>query len=123
MAECLLIAAPPCAVLRGLATERARRAVIALGRTRLRNAARGFVRACRPDVARADGPRRNLWVARRKGWLAEPELEEFNRLLMRLVLLLRHDAGTAAERRKCHEFSFALAPIVPQPRGAGRRMG
>jgi DNA-binding transcriptional ArsR family regulator len=109
----------PLSVRYDLGTERARRAVIALARTRLSSAARGFVRACRPDLATIEGPRRNLWVARWKGWLSDPELEEANRHLSRLIELLRHGAGRSSARRRCHEFTFALAPIVPQPPVAG----
>jgi Helix-turn-helix domain len=95
-----------------LNTPRKRQAVVALARIRLRSAARGFVRACRPDVAIVDGPRRNLWVTRWKGWLSEKELEEANRHLARLIHLLRHRAGTPSEKRKLHELTFALAPII-----------
>jgi DNA-binding transcriptional ArsR family regulator len=105
----------PLSVRYDLNTERARRAVITLARTRLRSAARGFVRACRPDAATVDGPRRNLWVARWKGWLSDRELEEANTHLTRLIDLLRHDAGSPGARRRAHEFTFAIAPIVPKP--------
>ncbi len=102
----------PLVVRYDLGSERARRAVIALARTRLRSAARGFVRACRPDVAKTHGRRRNLWVGRWKGWLSERELEQANKHLMELVRLLRHGAGAPRARRKLHEFTFASAPIV-----------
>jgi predicted transcriptional regulator len=105
----------PLSVRYDLSTERARRAVIALARTRLRSAARGFVRACHRDVATIDGPQRNLWVARWKGWLSDQELQEANKLLTQLINLLQHHAGASNARRRCHEFTFALAPIVPQP--------
>src|SRR5438067_1865500 len=59
----------PMVVRLNLGTERTRKAVIALARIRLRSAARGFVRACRPDVATVEGPKRNLWMTRWKGWL------------------------------------------------------
>jgi predicted transcriptional regulator len=98
-----------------LNTERSRRAVIALSRTRLRSASRGFARACRPDTGTVSGPRRNLWVARWKGWLSQQELKEANQLLWRLVKLLRPKPGGGGAERTCHEFTFVLAPIVPQP--------
>lgn len=105
----------PLSVRYDLTSERARQAVIRLARIRLRSAARGFVRACHPEIAAIEGPRRNLWVARWKGWLSDQELEEANRHLTRLIELLRHDAGRPAARRRCHEITFAIAPIVPQP--------
>lgn len=104
----------PLSVRYDLGTERARQAVIALARTRLRSASRGFVRACRPDAATVDGPRRNLWVARWKGWLSDRELEETNKHLNRLIALLRHDPGPSSARRRPHEFTFAIAPILPK---------
>lgn len=110
----------PLSVRYDLSTERARRAVIALGCTRLRSAARGFVRAAHPDVATVDGPRRNLWVARWKGWLSDRELEEANRHLARLITLLRSEAGSPSARRRPHEFTFAIAPILPKGRSRER---
>jgi len=104
----------PLSVSYDLSTERARRAVIALGRTRLRSAARGFERACRSGASTTEGPRRNLWVARWKGWLSNAELEEANAHLSRLIDLLQHDSGGPIEQRRLHEFTFALAPIVPK---------
>ncbi len=105
----------PLSVRYDLGSERARQAVIALARTRLRSAARGFVRACRPELAVVEGPRRNLWVARWKGWLSARELAEANRHLTRLIDLLHHDAGPPAAGRSPHEVTFAIAPMVPRP--------
>src|SRR3954465_11455539 len=61
-----------------LHSARSRRAVVRLGETRLRNAARGFRRACDPSVAVVSGPRRNVWVARWQGWLTNEDLERVN---------------------------------------------
>jgi predicted transcriptional regulator len=113
----------PMVVRFNLGTERTRKAVIALARIRLRSAARGFVRACRPDVATVEGPTRNLWVARWKGWLSNRELEEANTHLERLIELLRHRAGAVSAKRKLHEFTFALAPVVPAGRKPTSGMG
>ena len=115
----------PLSVRYDLSSERAKRAVIALARTRLRSAARGFVLACRPDVATVEGPRRNLWVARWKGWLSDRELEKVNGHLTKLVELLKHDAGPSRAGRRPHEVTFALAPIVPKapPTVSRRRRG
>ncbi len=99
----------PVLVRYDLSTLRARRAVIALGQTRLRAAARDFARACRPDVAVVEGARRNLWAAHWQGWLTDAELEQANAHLKALVGLLRHDPGPASARRKLHALAFALA--------------
>jgi predicted transcriptional regulator len=108
----------PMVVRLNLGTERTRKAVIALARIRLRSAARGFVRACRPDVATVEGPKRNLWMTRWKGWLSNREIEEANSHLGRLIELLRHRAGPVAANRKLHEFTFVLAPVVLAGRGS-----
>lgn len=108
----------PMVVRFDLGTRRTRKAVIALARIRLRSAARGFVRACRPDVATVEGPTRNLWVTRWKGWLSNRELEEANTHLARLIELLRHKAGPVSAKRKLHEFTFVLAPVVSPSRRA-----
>lgn len=105
----------PFSVRYDLDSEKTRRAILALGKTRLRSATRGFVRACDPTIAKIEGPRRNLWVTRIKGWLSDQELEEVNRHLRRLIDLMYQDAGRPGTARKCHELTFVLAPIVPQP--------
>src|SRR5262245_16864306 len=106
----------PFSVRYDLTTPGVRRAVIALAHIRLRSAARGFVRACDAKVATTHGTRRNLWVTHWKGWLSDRELEEVNTLLMRLVGLLSHEPGQR-RRRRAHELTFALAPVVPRASG------
>jgi hypothetical protein len=101
----------PLVVRYDLGTPRTRRAVVALARSRLRSAARGFERGCDPALAVTDGPRRNLWVAHWKGWLSEAELEEANALLSRLVTLFRYEAADSRAGRRPHELTFAVAPI------------
>jgi predicted transcriptional regulator len=110
----------PMIVRFNLSTERTRQAVVALARIRMRSAARGFVRACRPDLATVEGPNRNLWVTRWKGWLSNRELEEANTHLARLIELLRHRAGPVSAKRKLHEFTFVLAPVVLAGHGASK---
>ncbi|MGC2744052.1 MAG: helix-turn-helix domain-containing protein [Candidatus Angelobacter sp.] len=92
-------------------SEKQRRAVIALAQIRLRGALRGFVRGCRPEIAVTSGLRRNLWVARWKGWLSDSELEQANRYLHKILDLFRH-GGSRKSGRRPHEFTFALAPIL-----------
>ena len=93
-----------------LSTTRTRRAVIALGRTRLRSAARQFARACQREGAVVDGPARNLWAASRTGWLSERDLTEVNVLLRRLVDMLGRRAGSKTANRKLHELTFVVTP-------------
>jgi DNA-binding transcriptional ArsR family regulator len=101
----------PLIVRYDLSTPRMRGAVVALARSRLRSAARGFKRGCDPALAVTEGPRRNLWVAHWKGWLSEAELEEANTLLSRLVTLFRYEEADARTGRRPHELTFAVAPI------------
>jgi hypothetical protein len=86
--------------------------IISIARTRLRSAQRGFERACHEGEATTQGPRRNLWVARWKGWLSPEEIEKANTHLHALITLLQRDAGPSTKRRKLHELTFALAPVV-----------
>jgi len=105
----------PVVVRYDLGSARTRRAVVALARNRLNSAARGFVRACHPDVAVTEGPRRNLWVAHWKCWLSDAELEEANALFGKLVELFRLNGESGREGRRPHEITFALAPIPERP--------
>lgn len=107
----------PLSVRYDLSTARSRRAVIALARTRLRSAMRGFLRAARPELAVTEGPRRNLWVARWKGWLSPKELEAVNEHLSELIKLLRAEPGDPRFNRKAHELTFAIAPIIMKTKG------
>jgi DNA-binding transcriptional ArsR family regulator len=102
----------PLSVRFDLSTPGRRRAVLALARTRIRSAARGFERACRPEAATLEGPRRDLRVTHMKGWLAEEELEEANRLLERLIELVGATEPGAKQGRKSYELTFVLAPVV-----------
>ena len=95
-----------------LSTARTRRAVIALGRTRLRSASRAFARACQGDNAVVEGPARNLWASSRMGWLSERELKEVNVLLRRLVDMLGRGEGNESANRRLHEFTFVLTPVA-----------
>lgn len=99
----------PMSIRYSLDTQRQRRAVIALARTRLLNALSGFTRACRPELAITSGPQRNLWVARWKGWLSEAELRKTNHYLLKILDLFRH-GGAKKTGRQPHQFTFALAP-------------
>src|SRR4051794_23415844 len=50
----------------------------------LRIAGRDFARALADPEAIVDGPMRELWAARNKGWVGRAELAEINRLLLRV---------------------------------------
>jgi biotin operon repressor len=102
----------PTFVEHDLSNPRSTELIMTIARTRLREAQRGFERACRARKASTKGTRRNLWVARWKGWLSPKELEEANRHLHRLIDLLQSEPGNRRERRQLHELTFALAPVV-----------
>ena len=61
----------------------------------------------------AEGPQRELWAARGKGWVSDAELAEINRLLVRLTQLLRK--SRAASRNRLVALSWVLAPIAAKP--------
>lgn len=102
----------PLSVHFDLSTANRKRAVIALARARIRSASRGFERACRHDAVTVEGPRRDLWATRLKGWLSDEELEEANRLLARLIQLIGVGDRGAAEGRNSYDFTFVLSPTM-----------
>jgi DNA-binding transcriptional ArsR family regulator len=83
----------------------------------LRVAGRDFVSGFRPELAVCEGPRRNLWAARLKGWLTGSELEEVHELLGRVSELLDRPRESAEQR--LHSLTFVLAPAPPARRDDG----
>jgi hypothetical protein len=74
---------------------------------------RDFARALGQPETVADGPARELWAARAKGWVGEAELHEINRLLGQVYDVL-HRARTA-ERDRLVAVSWVLAPVDAKP--------
>lgn len=91
----------------------------AVGRVvdKLLQAARRDFRAALQDPAVVkDGPERELWAGRNKGWVNARDLAEANRLLSRLQQLLQ--GPRRAGRDQLVSLSFVLAPLPARP---GRR--
>jgi DNA-binding transcriptional ArsR family regulator len=109
------VAGRPIVVRFDLATAKSRRAVLALAHARLRSGKRGFDRACNPALAVVEGPRRNLWATRWKGWLSASELEAVNRCFATVIDLMNSRPGGPERRRQCYELTFVFAPSMPQP--------
>ena len=84
------------------------RAVSRVTGSMLRTANRGFARAASRGKARVDGPRRELWAARTRGWLSPKALEEVNRNLTRIIALVR--SGPAPRNACSYEVTFVLSP-------------
>jgi DNA-binding transcriptional ArsR family regulator len=85
----------------------------------LRIAGRDFRRALADPETVVDGPLRELWTARGKGWVAEKDLAEINRLLTRLMMMLRRPRS--ATRDRLIALSWVLAPIDAKPARRARR--
>ena len=85
-------------------------AVTAVVGAMLRVAGRDFAAGFRPQVAVCEGPRRNLWAARMKGWLDGEELEEVQSLLERLRHLM--DRPRRSPDQRLHSLTFVIAPAV-----------
>lgn len=86
----------------------------------LRVAGRDFARALADPDTVVDGPRRELWVARGKGWVDATDLAEINRLLARLMDLVQQPAATPGRaRRKLVALSWVLAPVEAKPARRG----
>jgi DNA-binding transcriptional ArsR family regulator len=76
-------------------------------------AGRDFARALADPASVVEGPQRELWVARGKGWVRPADLAEINRLLARLMELLQRPASTG--RGRLVSLSWVLAPLEPRP--------
>jgi len=63
-----------------------------------------------------DGPERELWISRNKGWLSTADLAEVNALLLRLGELTSQPSSP--ERTHLSSLAFVLAPV--RPRGKRR---
>lgn len=88
----------------------------------LQIASRDFQGALAATDVVTDGPERELWVSRNKGWLSKDDIREVSRLLERLSELTSQ--AKAPERRRLMSFAFALSPLSPRPkrrRGGGGR--
>lgn len=88
----------------------------------LRVAGRDFARALADPDSVVEGPRRELWAARGKGWVDAADLAEINRLLGRLMERVQRPAHERP-RGKLIALSWVLAPVEAKParRGAAPR--
>jgi DNA-binding transcriptional ArsR family regulator len=78
-----------------------------------RLAQRDFLRALAEPDTIAEGPARELWVARLRGWVDADELAQINRLLRQLAeLLLATRPGRGGKLVALH---WNLAPLDAQP--------
>jgi hypothetical protein len=95
------------------------RAVRSVAGSMSRVAERDFARALADPATIVEGPRRELWAARGKGWVGSHELAEINRLLARLMELLLQPRS--ADKDKLIALSWVLAPVDAKParRAAG----
>jgi hypothetical protein len=93
--------------------------------TALRKFAHGLLQVAEKDFSQAletagvvtEGPSRQLWAARNKAWLSREELNEVNKLLERLCVLMSRPRTD--ERDQLLSCAFVLAPHVPQPKRRG----
>ncbi|MBL8762891.1 MAG: helix-turn-helix transcriptional regulator [Phycisphaerae bacterium] len=84
----------------------------------LRLAYREYRRGLADDTCVAQGPCRNLWAGRAKGWVDETELLRLNELLRELFTTVH--SGRPGPGRKAVSFSCVLAPPRVAPRPAHR---
>ena len=78
----------------------------------LRVAERDFLRALADPNAVVEGPRRELWAARGKGWVSPARLVEINQLLNRLTALLQQPGVPGDDTLVA--LSWVLAPLEPR---------
>ena len=79
----------------------------------LRVAGRDFSRAIAESDTIVEGPLRELWAARGKGWVGRSELAEINRLLLRLLALMQRPRTSSRDRLIA--LSWILAPVDAKP--------
>lgn len=79
----------------------------------LRVAGRDFSRAIADSEVIVEGPLRELWAARGKGWVGRSELAEINRLLLRLMALMQRPRTSSRDRLIA--LSWILAPVDAKP--------
>lgn len=93
-------------------------AVTRVAHALLQIAGRDFTHALGEVDTVTEGPYRQLWAARNKGWVSQNDLLAINRLLRRLCDLL----GQARSQRRetLVSLAFVLAPVRPKPK---RRRG
>ena len=89
------------------------RAVERVAAGMLRTARRDFADAIADPRAVTQGPERELWASRAKGWVGAEELVAINRLLEQLIARLQR--GPSARRTKLVSLTWVLAPIAPRP--------
>ena len=66
---------------------------------------------------RVEGPRRQLWASRNKGWLSGDDIAEANALLERLCALFSQTRN--AERDTVMTFAFVMAPSTARAKRRG----
>jgi hypothetical protein len=93
------------------------RAVARVHQGVLRLAARDFARAVGDAAVVAEGPERELWVARNQGWVTPAELREINRTLRRLGDLLGQRRDATRARRIALAWVLAPLPVRAVRRG------
>lgn len=89
-------------------------ALRAFARSLLQVAGQDFERALEATDTVLDGPRRELWGARNKGWASPEDIKEINTLIERLNALFNQPS--APDRTRLMTFAFVLAPVNPRPR-------
>lgn len=83
-------------------------------RSLLQIAGRDFEEALHGENVETEGPRRELWASRNKGWMSIADIAEANRLLERLSALTSQPKQPGRDRLiSC---AFVLAPVSPRPK-------
>lgn len=83
-------------------------AVLRVVASMLRMTERDFADAYRPGAV-TEGPQRNLWAARTKGWLSDEDLREVNRLIGELKAIF--EKAREPGRDRLHAFTFVNVPL------------
>jgi len=87
--------------------------IAVFARSLLQIASRDFEAALKRSDSVVEGPDRELWASRNKGWLAPEDIVEVNTLLERLSQLTSQPKAPA--RTQLASCTFVLAPVDARP--------
>lgn len=93
----------------------------ALAGAMLRIAGRDFSAALARADLTVEGPERELWAARNKGWVSAAERRQLVALLEKAALLLGRPRSKA--RQHLMSLCFVLAPVTARPARRGAKRG
>ncbi|MBL8299467.1 MAG: helix-turn-helix domain-containing protein [Rhodanobacteraceae bacterium] len=92
-------------------------AVEKVGTAMMRVAVRDFAAALKRNDVATEGPQRDVWASRSKGWVDRRDLAEINRLLARALELVQKPRSKSRDKLVALAWVLAPLPVRPSRRG------